>query len=137
MPRDPAASQPRSRPERRAAAAESMVVIEPLNPWTCTGCGGSGSLLLMEDAGPLCMGCADLDHLVFLPAGDAALSDQDRRRASSSRTGWANPWRRTSPTSANATPGGGGDSVTLPETSTRPAPAWAAIRAARLTVRPK
>jgi hypothetical protein len=32
-----------------------MVVIEPLNPWTCTGCGGSGSLLFMEDAGPLCM----------------------------------------------------------------------------------
>jgi hypothetical protein len=80
MPRDPAASQPRSRPERRVvAAAESMVVIEPLNPWTCTGCGGSGSLLFMEDAGPLCMGCADLDHLVFLPAGDAALSRRARK----------------------------------------------------------
>jgi hypothetical protein len=56
-----------------------MVVIEPLNPWTCTGCGGSGSLLFMERAGPLCMGCADLDHLVFLPAGDAALSRRARR----------------------------------------------------------
>jgi hypothetical protein len=61
MPRDPAAGQPGSRPERRAvAAAEPMVVIEPLNEWTCTGCGGSGSLLCMEDAGPLCLGCADL-----------------------------------------------------------------------------
>ena len=80
MPRDPAASQPGSRPERRVVAvAESMVVIEPLNPWTCTGCGGSGSLLFMEDAGPLCMGCADLDHLVFLPAGDAALSRRARK----------------------------------------------------------
>ena len=68
MPRDPA-SQSRSAVERRGVAAtESMVVIEPLNPWTCTGCGGSGSLLLMDDAGPLCMGCADLDHLVFRPA---------------------------------------------------------------------
>jgi hypothetical protein len=56
-----------------------MVVIEPLNPWTCTGCGGSGSLLLMDDAGPLCMGCADLDHLVFLPVGDAALSRRARK----------------------------------------------------------
>jgi hypothetical protein len=56
-----------------------MVVIEPLKPWTCTGCGGSGSLLLMDDAGPLCMGCADLDHLVFLPAGDAALSRRARK----------------------------------------------------------
>jgi len=56
-----------------------MVVIEPLNEWTCTGCGGSGSFLFMEDAGPLCMGCADLDHLVFLPAGDAALSRRARK----------------------------------------------------------
>jgi len=79
MLRDPA-GQPRSVPERRVvAAAESMVVIEPLNPWTCAGCGGSGSLLLMDDAGPLCMGCADLDHLVFLPAGDAALSRRARK----------------------------------------------------------
>jgi hypothetical protein len=80
MPRDPVASQPNPRPERRvAAAAESILVIEPLNEWTCTGCGGSGSLLIMEDAGPLCMGCADLDHLVFLPAGDAALSRRARK----------------------------------------------------------
>jgi hypothetical protein len=80
MPRDPVASQPNPRPERRvAAAAESILVIEPLNEWTCTGCGGSGSLLSMEDAGPLCMGCADLDHLVFLPAGDAALSRRARK----------------------------------------------------------
>jgi hypothetical protein len=77
---DLAANQPRSRLERRAAAAAaSMVVIEPLNEWTCMGCGGSGSLLFMEDAGPLCMGCADLDHLVFLPAGDAALSRRARK----------------------------------------------------------
>ena len=55
------------------------MVVEPLNEWTCTGCGGSGSLLFMEDAGPLCLGCADLDHLVFLPAGDAALSRRARK----------------------------------------------------------
>ena len=80
MPSDPAAGQSRPRSERRVvAAAESMVVIQPLNPWTCTSCGGSGPLLRMEDAGPLCMGCADLDHLVFLPAGDAALSRRARK----------------------------------------------------------
>jgi hypothetical protein len=28
----------------------------------------------MDDAGPLCLACADLGHLVFLPAGDAALT---------------------------------------------------------------
>jgi hypothetical protein len=74
MSREPITGrQPRSRLERRVAAeqakAPDLVVIEPLNQWTCAGCGGSGSLLLMEDGEPLCMACADLDHLVFrLPA---------------------------------------------------------------------
>jgi hypothetical protein len=36
----------------------------------------------MEDAGPLCLACADLDHLLFLPSGDAALS---RRAKQASR----------------------------------------------------
>ena len=39
---------------------------------------GTGDLLLMEDAGPLCMDCSDLDHLVFLPAGDPALTRRAR-----------------------------------------------------------
>ena len=30
-----------------------LVVIEPLNEWSCTACGGSG-WLFMEGAGPLC-----------------------------------------------------------------------------------
>jgi hypothetical protein len=36
----------------------------------------------MDDAGPLCLACADLEHLVFLPAGDAALT---RRAKQASR----------------------------------------------------
>ena len=36
----------------------------------------------MEDGQPLCTGCAELDHLVFLPAGNAALS---RRAKQASR----------------------------------------------------
>jgi hypothetical protein len=52
-----------------------LVVISPLKDFTCSECGNEGSgLLMMEDAGPLCMKCADLDHLVFLPYGDAALT---------------------------------------------------------------
>jgi hypothetical protein len=35
----------------------------------------------MEDAGPLCLSCSDLDHLVFLASGDAALT---RRAAKAS-----------------------------------------------------
>lgn len=33
----------------------------------------------MEDSGPLCLTCADLGHLVFLPAGDAALSRRAKK----------------------------------------------------------
>ena len=40
---------------------------------------GQTGLLVMEDAGPVCLGCADMAHLVFLASGDAALT----RRAKS------------------------------------------------------
>src|SRR6516162_2099441 len=33
----------------------------------------------MDDAGPLCLACADLDHLAFLPAGDAALTRRAKK----------------------------------------------------------
>jgi hypothetical protein len=72
----------RERVAQRQSRAPDLVVVEPLSEWTCTGCDGSGTLLFMEDDGPLCLGCADLDHLVFLPAGDAALS---RRAKQASR----------------------------------------------------
>jgi hypothetical protein len=56
-----------------------LIVISPLNKWTCTSCGGTGDLLFMEDDGPLCLDCADLAHLVFLPSGDAALSRRAKK----------------------------------------------------------
>ena len=73
-PRDAKQERLTERPGR----ASDLVVIEPLHEFTCTGCGGSGPYLIMEDPGPLCLACADLDHLVFLPAGDAALSRRAR-----------------------------------------------------------
>jgi hypothetical protein len=36
----------------------------------------------MDDAGPLCLGCSDLDHLVFLPSGDAALTRRATKASS-------------------------------------------------------
>jgi hypothetical protein len=59
-----------------------LVVILPLKGWTCAGCGGTGDFLIMEDAGPLCLTCADMDHLVFVPAGDAALTRRARHLSS-------------------------------------------------------
>jgi hypothetical protein len=57
------------------------VVVIPTKDWDCAECQGTGDLLIMDDAGPLCLTCADMDHLVFLGAGDAALT---RRAAKAS-----------------------------------------------------
>lgn len=54
----------------------------------CSGCKkelGKGSLLTMEKDKGLCLECADLDHLVWLPSGDAALT----RRAKKHSKLWA------------------------------------------------
>jgi hypothetical protein len=64
----------------RQSAPPDLVVIQPVKDFTCAECGdGSGDLLTMDDAGPLCMSCADMDHLVFLPAGDAALTRRAKK----------------------------------------------------------
>jgi hypothetical protein len=33
----------------------------------------------MDDAGPLCLACADMDHLTFLPSGEAALTRRAKK----------------------------------------------------------
>jgi len=63
----------------RQSRPPELLVIAPLNDWACTACGGTGDLLIMDAPGPLCLICADLDHLVFLPAGDAALTRRAKR----------------------------------------------------------
>ena len=40
-----------------------------------------GDFLLLERGQPLCLTCADLDHLVFLPAGDTALTRRARQHS--------------------------------------------------------
>jgi hypothetical protein len=64
----------RARLAERQSRPPDLVVISPVKDWTCRNCGGSGDLLIMEGPGPLCMTCADLDHLVLLPSGSAALT---------------------------------------------------------------
>jgi hypothetical protein len=57
------------------------VVFWIIRDSVCAECGeelGKGRFLRMEAERPLCLACADLDHLVFLSRGDAALT----RRAS-------------------------------------------------------
>lgn len=69
----------RNRLTERQSRPPDLVVIMPLKDWTCTGCGGTGDLLLMQESGPACMACASLDHLVFLPRGDAGLTRRARQ----------------------------------------------------------
>jgi hypothetical protein len=58
----------------RQNKAPDLVALIPVGDWTCVSCGGTGDHLVMENGEPLCLTCADLDHLRFLPAGNAALS---------------------------------------------------------------
>jgi len=69
----------RERIVRRQDKAPDLVVVMPVKDWRCAECGGSGDLLIMDGAGPLCLTCADLDHLVFLGAGDAALTRRAKK----------------------------------------------------------
>ncbi|HUY59860.1 MAG TPA: DUF2293 domain-containing protein [Solirubrobacteraceae bacterium] len=62
-----------------AGAASELVVISPIKDWTCSSCGGTGELLIMDDRGPVCLLCAELDHLVFLASGAAAVTRRARR----------------------------------------------------------
>jgi hypothetical protein len=60
---------------------DEIVVFWIVRDSACAECGeelGKGRFLRMEAERPLCLRCADLDHLVFLERGDAALT----RRAS-------------------------------------------------------
>jgi hypothetical protein len=68
----------------RAKRLAEIVVFSVLKPSVCSSCEaeiGKGALLRMERERPLCLACADLDHLVYLPAGDAALSRRSRKHS--------------------------------------------------------
>ena len=69
----------RRRIQERQSAVPDLVVIAALNTWACSACSGTGELLIMEGPGPVCLVCADLDHLVLLPAGNTALTRRARK----------------------------------------------------------
>jgi len=80
---------PKKKTKRLAAKLNQtpeLVVFEKVSDeGACSECGVEllpGDFLLMEKGQPLCLACADLDRLVFLPAGDTALSRRARRHSS-------------------------------------------------------
>jgi len=64
------------------APSSELLVIAPSKPWRCTACTSEfewGDFLTMDDGGPLCLDCADLGHLEFVPRGNTALTRRARR----------------------------------------------------------
>jgi len=74
--------------EQAPSDSKDLVVFSIVRDSQCSECKRElwkGDLLSMEKGAPLCMACADLDHLVWLPSGDAALT----RRAKKHSKLWA------------------------------------------------
>jgi hypothetical protein len=82
------ADLPEKKTERLAAKLnkppELLVFEKVSDTGNCHECGvelRKGEYLLMEKDQPHCLTCADMDQLVFLPAGDAALSRRARKHS--------------------------------------------------------
>ncbi|BDT99502.1 MULTISPECIES: DUF2293 domain-containing protein [Nocardia] len=66
---------------QRQNRAPDLTVVEAAEPWTCAECAETGPYSITSTAGPLCLTCSDLDHLEFLPAGNAALSRRAKKES--------------------------------------------------------
>lgn len=82
--------------QERAAERQNrppdLIVMEPIAEFVCVGCGASDGLFTEDERGRVCLTCADLDHLVFLPSGDATLTR--RARAQSTLSAVVVRWNR-------------------------------------------
>ncbi len=67
-----------------AVRSKDLVVFEILRDSKCTDCGpviSKGDFLFPEGEKALCLRCADLNHLEYLPRGDAALTRRAKRHS--------------------------------------------------------
>ena len=65
--------------------SRDLVVFDIVRDSECGECGkelSARDFLFMEDGCPLCLTCADLDHLTYLPRGDTALTRRARKYSS-------------------------------------------------------
>ncbi len=70
--------------DQQSSEAKDLVVFDILRESKCADCGKellSGDFLFMEGERPHCLTCADLDHLVYLPRGDTALTRRARKHS--------------------------------------------------------
>ena len=64
----------------KQSSPPDLVVFSPIKDWVCDGCANEyGGLLVKDGDRALCLTCADMDHLVFLPSGDAALTRRAKK----------------------------------------------------------
>ena len=66
--------------------SRELVVYSILRDSSCKACGeglSKGDFLFMEGEHPLCLSCADFDHFVYLPRGNAALTRRARKHSTS------------------------------------------------------
>lgn len=72
-----------SQSERKKAADISVFITT--SDATCDECGEalgrSAWIMLTPEKNALCLACADLDHLLFLPSGDAALTRRAKKHS--------------------------------------------------------
>ncbi|MHC4558684.1 MAG: DUF2293 domain-containing protein [Planctomycetota bacterium] len=70
---------------QRVLKREDLKVFITSRESKCDECkedlGRKAWIMLAEDKGALCLSCTDLDHLVFLPSGDAALTRRARKHS--------------------------------------------------------
>ncbi|WP_017624006.1 DUF2293 domain-containing protein [Nocardiopsis chromatogenes] len=72
----------RNREHKRRTKAPDLVVETAAGAWECAACGTENDpYRLMEGAVPHCLECADMDHLVLLPSGDAALTRRAKKES--------------------------------------------------------
>jgi hypothetical protein len=70
---------------KKSGKSDDIVVFQVVTDRKCAECAedlAKGSLVRVEGDRGLCMSCADLGHLVFLPSGDAALTRRAGRYSS-------------------------------------------------------
>ncbi len=67
------------------AKTDDMVVFITSGEAACSECGEDlgrhAWIMLTEEKNALCLSCADLEHLVYLPSGDTALTRRSRKHS--------------------------------------------------------
>ena len=63
---------------------KELLVYQSSREAACVECGAEilvGDLITLKGSDPLCLSCSDLDHLIYLPSGDTALTRRARKHS--------------------------------------------------------